>query len=106
VLSNLLGNAIKFCSGGDSVLLRAVRAGDYVRFSVIDSGPGIEAEALAHIFEPYWSAPQHARKGTGLGLFIAKGIVEAHGGQLWAESAPSEGSAFHFTLPIVEPTIG
>ncbi|WP_332815099.1 HAMP domain-containing sensor histidine kinase [Ramlibacter sp.] len=71
-----------------------------VRYSVVDSGPGIAAEALAHLFDPYWSAREHARIGSGLGLFIAQGIVAAHGGRLWVESTPGEGSAFHFTLPL------
>lgn len=101
VLSNLLGNAIKFCSKGDSINVCAECEGDHVSITIADTGPGIAAEELAHIFEPYWSARQHAGKGTGLGLFITKGIVEAHGGRIWAESTLGQGSAFHFTLPII-----
>ncbi|MBI2394161.1 MAG: PAS domain S-box protein [Deltaproteobacteria bacterium] len=98
-LSNLLGNAIKFCGQGACIALRAALHPDFVCFSVVDTGPGIPESDLAHIFEPYWSADRHAAKGSGLGLFITKGIVEAHGGRLWVESEIGAGTAFHFTLP-------
>lgn len=101
VFSNLLGNAINFCSSGDTIRIRAEQAEDCVRFTVLDNGPGIGPDQLAHVFEPYWSGARTSREGTGLGLFIAKGIIEAHGGRLWAESAPGKGSAFHFTVPLV-----
>ena len=99
VFANLIGNAIKFCGAGDNIRVRAAREGAMVRFSVVDSGPGIPAEALGHLFDPYWSAKEHTKRGTGLGLFISEGIVAAHGGRLWVESAVGEGSAFHFTVP-------
>ncbi|WBY00576.1 PAS domain-containing sensor histidine kinase [Ramlibacter tataouinensis] len=99
VFANLIGNAIKFCSPGDKIRVLAAPEGAMVRFSVIDTGPGIPAEALAHLFDPYWSGRGHTRRGTGLGLFISEGIVRAHGGQLWVESVVGEGSAFHFTVP-------
>jgi signal transduction histidine kinase len=99
VLANLLGNAIKFCGGGDSIAVSAEPLADAVRVSVADSGPGIPPEAQAHIFKPYWSAREHERKGTGLGLFISQGIVRAHGGELWVESVVGGGSTFYFTLP-------
>jgi signal transduction histidine kinase len=70
-----------------------------VHFQVRDTGPGIAPSALPHLFEPYWQAEETAHKGAGLGLYITRGIVEAHGGQLWVESAPGEGATFHFTLP-------
>ncbi|WBY01247.1 ATP-binding protein [Ramlibacter tataouinensis] len=73
-----------------------------MRFSVVDSGPGIPAEALAHLFDPYWSAREHATIGSGLGLFISNGIVAAHGGRLWVESTAGKGSAFHFTVPMAQ----
>jgi signal transduction histidine kinase len=100
VFSNLLGNAFKFCRRGDGVTLRAVRDGREVRFEVSDSGPGIPVEERPHIFEPYWSAERHGRKGTGLGLFITRGVVEAHGGRIWVESEPGRGTTFFFTLPV------
>jgi PAS domain S-box-containing protein len=101
VLANLIGNAIKFCGPGDTVLVAGTPEDGMVRFSVIDSGPGIAAEALPHLFDPYWSSKEHAKLGSGLGLFIASGIVAAHGGQLWVESKVGEGTVFHFTVPVV-----
>ena len=100
VFGNLIGNAIKFCRPGDTITIRAAPAGDVVRFAIADTGPGIGDKELPHIFEPYWSAKKHAAKGTGLGLFISRGIVEAHGGQLTVESAAGEGATFTFTLPV------
>jgi signal transduction histidine kinase len=82
------------------VLVAGTPEDGMVRFSVIDSGPGIAAEALPHLFDPYWSSKEHAKLGSGLGLFIASGIVAAHGGQLWVESEVGEGTAFHFTVPV------
>jgi signal transduction histidine kinase len=67
--------------------------------SVTDSGAGIAPEHLAQVFNPYWQARQTARLGAGLGLAIAKGIVEAHGGRIWATSTPGTGSTFAFSLP-------
>jgi signal transduction histidine kinase len=74
-----------------------------VRFDVIDDGPGFSEDELPHIFEPYWSARRHNKKGTGLGLYIARGIVEVHGGRIWAESRLGEGATFSFTLPLEVP---
>jgi PAS domain S-box-containing protein len=99
VLSNLVGNAIKFTQEGGSVHVRAESADDMVRFSVIDTGQGVPEEQLPHLFDRYWQAKKSGRMGIGLGLSIAKGIVDAHGGQIWAESSPGKGTAFHFTLP-------
>jgi PAS domain S-box-containing protein len=103
VLSNLVGNALKFTPAGGRVELGAVRAAEYVRFWVRDSGPGIEREHLPRLFDRFWQAQRGGKAGAGLGLAIAKNIVEAHGGQIWAESAPGEGSTFHFTLRIDAP---
>jgi signal transduction histidine kinase len=99
VLSNLVGNALKFTPRGGAVTVLAEGLGDLVRLSVADNGPGLPADHLPKIFERFWQAKKTGREGTGLGLYIAKGIVEAHGGQIWAESAPGNGSTFHFTLP-------
>lgn len=99
VLSNLLGNAIKFTQEGGTVHLRVAREGPQVRFSVQDTGPGISAELQPHLFNRYWRANRGAHEGSGLGLYISKGIVEAHGGRIWVESEPGVGSVFHFTLP-------
>jgi signal transduction histidine kinase len=100
VFGNLLGNAIKFCSPGDVVKVRAVRDGDRVRFSIADSGPGIPEAELPCIFEPYWSGRTSKKKGTGLGLFITKAIVEAHGGRIEVESELGKGARFEVTLPV------
>ena len=98
-LANLIGNAVKFTPEGGRIRLTAEPLDQSVRFSVSDSGPGIKAEHIGHIFEPYWQAARTATLGTGLGLPIAKGIVEAHGGRIWVESEPGLGTTFHFTLP-------
>lgn len=99
VFSNLIGNAIKFTSEGGSISVGAQLAGSEVRFTVTDSGSGIAAEELPHIFERFWQARSTARMGAGLGLAIAEGIVKAHGGRIWAESELGKGSTF-FTLPL------
>lgn len=100
VFANLIGNALKFCRAGDTITIRGDRDGDDVRFCVEDTGPGIAPEALPYLFEPYWSARTHGAKGAGLGLYIVRGIVESHGGHVWAESTPGAGSHFYFTLPL------
>jgi signal transduction histidine kinase len=99
VLSNLVGNALKFTPRGGAVTVLAEGLGDLVRLSVADNGPGVPPDHLPRLFERFWQAKRVSREGTGLGLYIAKGIVEAHGGRIWAESAPGNGSTFHFTLP-------
>jgi len=100
VFSNLIGNAIKFSPEGAPIAVAAEeRAGD-VRFSVSDRGAGIPAEHLAHVFERYWQVEGGDRRGSGLGLYIAKGIVEAHRGRIWITSAVGEGTTVHFTLPL------
>ena len=100
VFGNLIGNAIKFCRPGDIITLGAELGPDEIVFSVADTGPGISAAEQPHIFEPYWSAKRYAKKGTGLGLYISKGIIEAHGGRIWLASTPGEGATFYFTIPL------
>jgi PAS domain S-box-containing protein len=99
VLSNLVGNAIKFTPDGGRVTVRMQADAEEVRVSVSDTGPGIRPEDLPRVFDRFWQARRADRRGAGLGLAIAKGIVEAHGGRLWAESSPGAGSTFRFTLP-------
>ncbi len=103
VFSNLLGNALKFTPAGGQIWVGARVEGEQVRFHVRDTGPGIPAESLAHIFDRFWQANRTDRRGAGLGLSIAKGIVEAHGGKLHVESEPGRGSTFSFTVPQAKP---
>ena len=99
VFSNLIGNAIKFSPEGSSIIVAAKPMPGEVQFSVTDSGPGIPAGHLPHVFDRYWQEKGGDRRGSGLGLYIAKGIVEAHGGRIWLESAPGRGTTMFFTLP-------
>ncbi len=103
VFSNLLGNSIKFTPDGGQVVIAAERQGEDVRFAVSDSGPGIAHEHVPHLFDRFWKHETDGKKGTGLGLFIAKGIVEGHGGRIWTESNPGNGTTFWFTLPVLTP---
>jgi signal transduction histidine kinase/DNA-binding NarL/FixJ family response regulator len=99
VFSNLIGNAIAFTPSGGTVTLDAsVGPSHEVVFSVIDTGPGIPDEDRARVFDRFWQSDKTSRRGSGLGLNIAKGIVEAHGGRIWVESGPEHGSSFRFTL--------
>jgi light-regulated signal transduction histidine kinase (bacteriophytochrome) len=99
VLSNLLGNAIRFTPETGTITVRTERRGDELLITVVDTGPGIAADQLPHIFERYWRARPASQVGAGLGLHIAKGIVEAHGGRIWAESSAA-GARLSFTLPL------
>jgi signal transduction histidine kinase len=98
VFSNLIGNALKFCRRGDRVRVETALDDQQATVSVIDNGPGISEEDQRHIFEPYWSADPSVKKSTGLGLYICKGIVEAHQGHVTVESKPGAGATFRFTL--------
>lgn len=99
VFWNLLGNGVKFTPEGGRIRVGCEARDDRVLFSVRDSGPGIPPEHLDRLFDPFWQEKRTARLGTGLGLPIAKGIVEAHGGTIEVESRPGEGTTFFFTLP-------
>jgi signal transduction histidine kinase len=101
-LSNLVGNAIKFSATGSKIVVVPRREADEVVISVIDNGKGIPAEQLPLVFDRYWQSSRTDRQGAGLGLAIAKGIVEAHGGRIWIESTPGEGTTASFTLPFAE----
>jgi NtrC-family two-component system sensor histidine kinase KinB len=117
VFSNLLGNALRFAPRGSRVLVRALpeapaagarehRMADVaaVRFEVRDQGPGISKEHQAGLFEKFFRVPGSPAGGSGLGLFIAKGLVQAHGGRIGVESTPGAGTTFWFTLPTATAT--
>jgi PAS domain S-box-containing protein len=98
VLSNVIGNAIQFSPEGGAIVVEVEPVGGEVRVAVRDHGCGVALEEQPHLFERYWQG-RARREGSGLGLYIAKGIVDAHGGRIWCESQPGHGSAFFFTLP-------
>ena len=100
VVSNLVSNAIKFTPEEGTIRVSARQRDHNIVVCVADTGPGIPQEHLSKIFERFWRTPGTKQKGSGLGLSIAKGIVEAHGGTIWAESQLGEGSSFFFTLPL------
>jgi len=101
VFGNLIGNAMKFTPENGTISVDARRTGEVVLFIVRDTGPGIPQADLKKVFTPYWQAKKTAHMGAGLGLAIVRGIVEAHGGQVWAENAPDGGAVFSFTIPVV-----
>ncbi|HYC94004.1 MAG TPA: PAS domain S-box protein [Thermoanaerobaculia bacterium] len=101
VLGNLLGNAVKFTPERGAIHVEVRHRDAEVFFSVRDSGPGIPEADLKNVFTPYWQAKKTAHMGAGLGLAIVRGIVEAHGGKVWAENAPGGGAMFTFTVPAV-----
>jgi PAS domain S-box-containing protein len=101
VVINLLGNAIKFSDPGGNVNVKVEKQKDQLLFQVSDHGIGISEESKKHLFERFYRAEgEMVRGGTGLGLFISKQIIEAHGGRIWTESKLGEGSTFSFTLPL------
>ena len=100
VLSNLVENAIKFTPEGGEVWVGVDAMPDGIRVSVADTGPGIGQEHREHMFTPFWQGVPSGRRSAGLGLTIARGIVEAHGGRIGVDDRPGGGSIFHFTLPL------
>ncbi len=102
VLSNVIGNSLKFVPrSGGRVTLYAVRDGKRARFGVVDNGPGIPPGHLGHLFERYWKGSKVSRDGAGLGLYIAKGILDAHGGEIRVESTAESGTTVSFWLPLL-----
>lgn len=99
VMGNILGNAIKFLPKGGYIKVNSVSTPTGVEFSVSDNGPGIPAADLPRVFDRYWQAKKTAKMGSGLGLSIAKGIVESHRGKIWVQSKVGLGTIFYFTLP-------
>jgi signal transduction histidine kinase len=102
VLENLVSNAVKYTLDGGSVTITAGQHDDLFRISVKDTGIGMSEEDQSHLFEGFFRASSVKRKfeGTGLGLSLVQGIVKAHSGHIWVESALGEGSTFHVDLPL------
>jgi len=103
VLTNLLANAVKYWPDGGEIALSVVRDPSGVRVEVADRGPGVSPETADRLFEPFYrGTDEHTRAvpGTGLGLTVSRGIVEAHGGHMWVDPTPGGGATFRFTLPV------
>jgi PAS domain S-box-containing protein len=102
VLSNIIGNGIKFTEAGGRLSVTTSSVNGFARVAVTDTGIGIAREQLANVFDRFWQGPQPSIRvgGAGLGLAIARGIIKAHGGEMWAESELAKGSTFYFTLPL------
>jgi signal transduction histidine kinase len=100
VFENLLENAVKFTPAGGVVTLAAARLDGSVLFSVADTGAGIPVGEMPRLFDRFWQARRGGAGSAGLGLAICKGIVEAHGGAIWAESTVGRGSTFYFRVPV------
>ncbi len=100
VVANLITNALKFTATGGAINLRGERAGPELRVSVKDSGVGIPREMLEAVFERFWQVNKNDQRGLGLGLYISRCIVEAHGGRIWAESTVGKGSCFRLAIPV------
>ena len=98
VFGNLIGNALKFTPAGGTISVRAKKGAQHVSFSVSDTGSGIDAVHLPHVFDRFWQA-RRSGDGAGLGLAISRGIIVAHGGEIDVESNAGAGSTFRFTLP-------
>lgn len=103
VLANLITNSIKFTPKGGHIHVQCKRVGDVLEFCVDDTGDGIPTAMLEAVFERFWQVGKNDRRGLGLGLYISRCIVEAHGGDIRAESSPGQGTRMFFTLPYRVP---
>jgi len=101
-MMNIIGNAIKYTSAGGKIVVELKDFDDSINISIEDNGPGIKKEEYLKIFEKFYRGHDNITKkniGSGLGLTIAKGIINAHKGEIWVESESGKGSKFSFTLP-------
>ena len=105
ILANLLSNAIRYSTPGTEVTVSLARRDDQVITAVSDRGPGIAPEELSRLFQRYYRM-EPGREGLGLGLYISRMLVEAHGGRIWAESQVGKGSTFSFSLPVARAAEG
>lgn len=103
VLTNLIGNAIKFAPESGTVTVGVALEAGFARFRVHDDGPGIPKSVMRKLFERFVQAKETKHRGRGLGLYISKGIIDAQGGTIWLESEPGLGTAAYFTLPLGQP---
>jgi signal transduction histidine kinase len=99
IFENLIGNAIRFTPPGGRIIVGATTGEGDVMFRVTDTGSGIPPSGVPHVFDRFWQAKKDSRQGAGLGLPIARGIVEAHGGRIWVESVLGSGTSFFFVIP-------
>jgi signal transduction histidine kinase len=99
VLENLVSNALKHGGETGEIVVRVEKREGEARVSVRDSGPGIDPEHVPHLFDRFYRASTRA-SGLGLGLYISRILVEAHGGRIWVESEPGQGSTFTIVLPL------
>lgn len=102
VLANLVGNAVRYTPEGGEVTVEATEVDGEVMVRVADTGPGIPEDEIPHLFDPFWQGEGGKGQGAGLGLAIVKGLVEAHGGRVWAVTSPDSGATLSFTLPVDE----
>jgi two-component system sensor histidine kinase KdpD len=103
VLTNLIENAVKYTPPGSSISVAAHEDNGQLLIEVADDGAGLPPDALGRIFEPFFRVEGARAKGTGMGLAVARGLIEAHGGRIWAENRPEGGARFAFTLPLADP---
>ncbi len=101
VITNLLSNAVKFAPDGGQIHIQVLQQAEEILCRICDNGPGLKSEDMNHVFEKFWTGGVRGRSDTGLGLFICKSIVEAHGGQIFVENLPEGGACFSFTLPLL-----
>lgn len=99
VLANLVANALKFTPRGGRIVLQAERARSELLVCVADTGLGIPTNQEEAVFQRFWQVEPDDKRGLGLGLYISRCVIEGHGGKIWVESTPGEGSSFRFTLP-------
>jgi signal transduction histidine kinase len=102
ILTNVLSNALKYSDPGTPVWVRARQTGHEVEVAITDQGYGIAPDDLSRLFERFYRAKETRAEGIGLGLYITKQLVEAHGRRIWVESEVGKGSTFTFTLPVVQ----